>query len=290
MAGRPSKLTPEVQQTVVDILRNCGPRTAAAGRVHVHMVTFLDWIHRGEQATSGKYYDFLCAVKDAEAQAVLMAVRTIRLAIVGGWHKVPMRDKDGNYVLKRDPITGEILRDAQGRPEAELADEYMEPDAARAAWFLERRDPANWGSGGAGVTVNVNPPTTRREPGKKEMLDLFEQAVQILVDNGMKLPESAMLEYQGQKAMEVTAKPAGTRALNQTGVECMSEKDLENWFSYYVPQPGQAEKFEAIRAAGTAFSQVVYDCTPPSADQTAAVRKIREAVYIASAAIAGGGE
>jgi hypothetical protein len=67
LAGRPTKLTPEVQQIIVEILRNCGTRTAAAGRSHVHMATFLDWIHRGEQATSGKYYDFLCAVKDAEA-------------------------------------------------------------------------------------------------------------------------------------------------------------------------------------------------------------------------------
>jgi hypothetical protein len=138
------------------------------------------------------------------------------------------------------------------------------------------------------VTVNVNPPTTRREPGKKEMLDLFQQAVQILVDNGMKLPESAMLEYQGRKAVEVTAKPAETPALNLTALECMSEKDLENWVSYHVPQAGQAERFEAIRAAGKAFAQLICDRTPPSAVQTAAVRKIREAVYTANAAIAGG--
>lgn len=170
-------------------------------------MTFLDWLRRGAETGSGKYHDFLCAVKDAEAQANLMAVRTIRLAIVGGWHKVPMRDKDGNYVFKRDPLTGEILRDAQGRPEAELVDAYKEPDAARAAWFLERRDPANWGGGGEGVTVNVNPAPPRREPGKKEMLDLFREAVQILVDNGMKVPEPAMLDHQETKAIETTAKP-----------------------------------------------------------------------------------
>jgi hypothetical protein len=291
MAGRPTKLTPEVQQTVVEILRNCGTRTAAAGRVRVHMATFLDWIHRGEQATSGKYYDFLIAVRDAEAQAELMAVRTVRLAMVGGWHKVPMRDKDGNYVFKRDPMTGEILRDAQGRPEAELADEYKEPDDARAAWFLERRAREDFGHTDPGVTVNVNPAPTRPNPSKREKLDLFRQAIQILVDNGMKVPtEPTLLEHQGQKAIEVTAKPAETLALNLTGVECMSEKDLENWVSNHVPQAGQAEKFEAIRAASAAFAQVVCDRTPPSAHQTAAIRKIREAVYTANAAIAGGGE
>ena len=283
MAGRPSKLTPEVQQTVVEILRNCGTRTAAAGRIHVHMATFLDWIHRGEQATSGKYYDFLIAVRDAEAQAELMAVRTVRLAIVGGWHKVPMRDKDGNYVFKRDPITGEILRDAQGRPEPELADEYKEPDDARAAWFLERRHRADFGHTESAVTVNVNPAPTRPNPSKKEKLSLLQQAVQILVDNGMELPKPRMLQHEGQKAIEATA---GTRALNLTGVECMSEKDLENWVSYYVPQAGQAEKFEAIRAAGKAFAQLICDWTAPSAHQTAAVRKIREAVYTANAAMA----
>jgi hypothetical protein len=218
-----------------------------------------------------------------------MAVRSIGLAIVGGWHKVPMRDEEGNYIFKRDAMTGEILRDAQGRPEAEFVDKYTEPDAARAAWFLERRDPANWGRGGdAGVTVNVNPTPTRREPGKKEMLNLFEQAVQILVDNGMKLPESAMREYQGRMAIEATAKTADTHALNLTGVESMSEEVLDNWFSHHAPPAGQAENFEAIRAAGEAFTRAICDCTAPSAHQTAALRKIREAVYIANAAMVGG--
>lgn len=109
MAGRPTKLTPELQQTICDVLRNCGTQTAAAARANVSQVTFLDWIHKGERSTSSKYHDFLCAVRDAEAQAVLIAVRTVRLKIVGGWHKVPMRDKDGNIVFKRHPITKEIL-------------------------------------------------------------------------------------------------------------------------------------------------------------------------------------
>ena len=274
----------------MEILSNGGTRTAPAARVHVHMATFLDWIHRGEQATSGKYYDFVCAVKDAEAQALLMATRTIRLAIVGGWHKVPMRDKDGNYVFKRDPMTGEILRDAQGRPEAELSDEYKEPDDARAAWYLERRAREDFGNHDPAVTVNVNPPTTRREPGKKETLDLFAQAVQILVDNGMELPKPVVLEHQGQKAIETTATSVDTPALNRTAVGSMSDKDLDDWVSSHVPQAGQAEKYNTIRAAGNAFVQVVCDCTPPSDEQTAAVHKIREAVYIANAAIAGPGE
>ena len=220
---------------------------------------------------------------------MLMACRTVGDSIIGGWFKVPMRDKDGNYIFHRNPLTGEILRDAQERPEAEFVDEYREPSSAVACWFLERRAREDFGRGGEAVTVNVNPAPARRDPGKKEMLDLFSQAIQILIDNGMKLPESAMLEYQGRKAIETTAKTAETRALALPGVESMSEKDLDNWFSHPAPEAGRAETFEAIRAAGTAFAQVVSDSTPPSADQTAAVRKIREAVYTANAAMAGRG-
>lgn len=210
MAGRPTKLTPEVQRTIVEILHNGGTRSVAAGRAHIDLATFRDWMRRGEQATSGRYYDFLIAVKDAEAQAELMAWRTIHLAIVGGWYKVPMRDKDGNYVFKRDPITGEILRDAHGRPEAELVDEYKEPDAECACWFLERRDPANWGKGGGeGVTLNVSAAPMRPEPSKREFLDLLREAVQILVDNGMDSPKPKT-KPRDQKAIEMTATRAGS--------------------------------------------------------------------------------
>jgi hypothetical protein len=190
----------------VEILRNCGTRTAAAGRANVSLATLMEWLSRGAASSSGKYHDFLTAVHDAEAQATLFAVRTVRLSIAGGWQKVPMRDADGNYVFKRDPLTGEILRDAQGRPEAELVDQYKEPSSADARWFLERRAREDFGGGGEGVTVNVNPAPARRDPGKKEMLDLFSQAIQILIDNGMKVPtEPVLLDHQGQKAIETTA-------------------------------------------------------------------------------------
>jgi hypothetical protein len=230
VAGRPTKLTPEIQQTIVEILRNCGTRTAAAARAGVAISSFMEWMSRGAAAGLGIYRDFRIAVLDAEAQATLFAVRTVRLSIAGGWHKVPMRDKDGNYVFKRDPMTGEILRDAQGRPEAELADEYKEPDSGDARWFLERRAREDFGNHEPAVTVNMNSAPARPRPNKKEMLDLFSQAVQILVDNGMKVPEPAMLEHQGQKAIETTAiVPAGVLATTpSTNSNETTDADLLN--------------------------------------------------------------
>lgn len=82
----------------------------------------------------------------------------------------------------------------------------------------------------------------------------------------------------------------------------ITTEQLNNWFTYHAPTPGpykslplndggehhatQAEVYELIRAAGLQFATVIVGLTPPSADQTAAVRKIREAVFTANAAIA----
>jgi DNA polymerase III alpha subunit (gram-positive type) len=70
----------------------------------------------------------------------------------------------------------------------------------------------------------------------------------------------------------------------------ITNANLENWFVYHSPTNEQLPKFRAIRDAAKHFAQVVIENTQPSADQTDAVRKIREAVMTANASIACGGE
>jgi len=70
----------------------------------------------------------------------------------------------------------------------------------------------------------------------------------------------------------------------------INEEMLVNWFTYHAPVDEQVEKYAAIRAAGLEFARIIADNTPASADQTTAVRKIREAVMTANAAIACGGK
>ena len=65
---------------------------------------------------------------------------------------------------------------------------------------------------------------------------------------------------------------------------------LVNWFSYHKPEGDQSKRYEELRAAAAGFAKVIMDNTPPSADQTAAIRKVREAVMTANAAIACGGK
>ena len=62
--------------------------------------------------------------------------------------------------------------------------------------------------------------------------------------------------------------------------------DLDHIFKYHQPQEGDPARYEAIREAGKHLAQAILDNAPAGADQTTAIRKIREAVMTANAAIA----
>jgi hypothetical protein len=66
----------------------------------------------------------------------------------------------------------------------------------------------------------------------------------------------------------------------------ISQEQLDNWFVYHAPKEGQPAAYEELRAAGKAFAEAIVRLTPASADQTAAIRKVREAVATANFAIA----
>ena len=64
---------------------------------------------------------------------------------------------------------------------------------------------------------------------------------------------------------------------------------LDNWFMYHRAKPKQNAAYEEIRAAAKVLAETIVRLTPSSADQDAAIRKVREAVFTANAAIACGG-
>lgn len=66
----------------------------------------------------------------------------------------------------------------------------------------------------------------------------------------------------------------------------IASMDIENIFSYHSPTGDQPQRYEAIRSAAKVLAQAIVDNTPASADQTAAIRKVREAVMTANAGIA----
>lgn len=66
----------------------------------------------------------------------------------------------------------------------------------------------------------------------------------------------------------------------------MQPFDLDHIFTYHPPEPDDLRRYAAIRKAAKEFARIIVANTPPSADQSDAVRKIREAVMTANAAIA----
>lgn len=66
----------------------------------------------------------------------------------------------------------------------------------------------------------------------------------------------------------------------------ITKDNIENWFSYHAPAEGDLERYIAIREAAKSLANIIVANTPASADQTAALRKLRECVMTANASIA----
>ena len=64
---------------------------------------------------------------------------------------------------------------------------------------------------------------------------------------------------------------------------------IKNWFIYHAPTSDQLVAYEKLRNAAKDFANAINEIVPDSADKTAAIRKVREAVMTANAAIACGG-
>lgn len=79
--------------------------------------------------------------------------------------------------------------------------------------------------------------------------------------------------------------PVPSKLGNPVSIPPLMEK-LEAIFTYQPPRPDQLPRYSLIRAYALEFSRIIVANTPQCADQTAAIRKVREAVMTANAAIA----
>jgi hypothetical protein len=61
---------------------------------------------------------------------------------------------------------------------------------------------------------------------------------------------------------------------------------VKDVFSYHAPDEEDIAKYSAIRVQGRFLAETVLKCCPPSADRSAAIRKIREAVATANMSVA----
>jgi hypothetical protein len=122
--ARPTKLTDERSQIIIDAVRNGVPRETAARLAGVAPSTLFLWLSKGQGSTS-RYSEFLESVERAGAEAEEEALEVIRQAARGGAVLGTRR------YTKRD-----------GTPVVE--ETRAKPDWQAAAWYLERAHRDSW--------------------------------------------------------------------------------------------------------------------------------------------------
>ena len=86
MMGRPTKLTPEVQERIVQALRAGNYQETAAAYAGIGESTFYEWMERGRDEPGSVYSEFVEAVTKAKADAEVRDVALIdKAATDGSW-------------------------------------------------------------------------------------------------------------------------------------------------------------------------------------------------------------
>ena len=106
--ARPTKLTPEVQDIIVDGINaglTCGLTCARAG---VAPSTFYRWLEKGEAAKSGVFCEFFDAVSRAKADSAMRLVSQITLQAPTDWRAAAflLERRFPDDYGKRSEVTG----------------------------------------------------------------------------------------------------------------------------------------------------------------------------------------
>lgn len=88
--ARPSKLTPELQQKIVALVRTGNFLETACAASGIDARTLRNWVERGKKNDKGnaKYADFVSALNVADAEAEIMFVAILHQAATGFTTKV----------------------------------------------------------------------------------------------------------------------------------------------------------------------------------------------------------
>ena len=76
------------------------------------------------------------------------------------------------------------------------------------------------------------------------------------------------------------------KRLRELEAKYARKKEIENNFTYHAPQPGQPEKYEAIREKAKELAYLIGDLVPDGREKSLAMTKLEECSMWANAGIA----
>ena len=83
--ARPTKLTPELQETICEIIGKGNSITTACHAVGIADTTFYEWKQKGEHEPDSLHGEFLCALNKAEADAKQELLQYVKDAAPHSW-------------------------------------------------------------------------------------------------------------------------------------------------------------------------------------------------------------
>lgn len=138
--GRPSKLTPEVQEKICNAIRAGNYYEAACAYAGIDYSTFRRWMIKGEKTKKGKYHEFCEAVKKAEYEAEMRLVAMWQKHMPDNWQAI------ATFLERRFPERWarrlDVKQEVQGQVKIEhdIARKIVEdPEASELAFKLFER-------------------------------------------------------------------------------------------------------------------------------------------------------
>ena len=77
-----TKLTPAIQTAIIELIEGGNFKRTAAAACGISESTLYLWIQKGEEAKSGKYFEFSETIKRSEAKAEAMLIAKINRAAI----------------------------------------------------------------------------------------------------------------------------------------------------------------------------------------------------------------
>ena len=83
-AGRPTKLTPDLQKRICEAIKLGMSRERAGWFCGVTRQTIQNWIAKGEKTDKGEYAEFFDSLKKAEADSIAVNLKNLHTAAQDG--------------------------------------------------------------------------------------------------------------------------------------------------------------------------------------------------------------